>query len=115
MICPYCSTACQDYNKFRDHIKKTCTNLEMDCIPAHRIRSMQQQDFDRDPQYAALLEVSRPAQVHHNHLQRVIAMYGSIYYRSQPFLLSLTLVVVAHSALKDPKRARLVTRSLIEN
>ena len=57
VACPYCGAACQDRAGLREHVRRECGELERDCIPANQIWRMRQEDFDRDPCYAALYEV----------------------------------------------------------
>jgi hypothetical protein len=57
IVCPYCGEVCHTGRKFRDHIKRACSCLEVDRIPASQVRRIRQQDLDNDPCYAPLYEV----------------------------------------------------------
>lgn len=62
MACPYCGEAFLDKGGLREHVRRSCTELERDCIPSDQIRRTRQEDFDRDPCYAALYQVRMDGQ-----------------------------------------------------
>ena len=60
-MCPYCGTAHSDAGALREHVRCSCPCIEDDYIPAQYTRFAKQRDYNMDPRYEALSDVSLPA------------------------------------------------------
>ena len=58
-ICPYCGMAHSNAGDLREHVRCSCPCVEDDYIPARYTRFARQRDYNMDPRYEALSDVSR--------------------------------------------------------
>jgi hypothetical protein len=59
-ICPYCGARHSDAAGLREHVRAGCACIEDDYIPPRYTRYARQRNFEMDPRYQALLDVSNP-------------------------------------------------------
>ena len=57
-ICPYCGAAHSNAGDLREHVRSSCPCIEDDYIPARYTRFARQRDYNMDPRYEALSDVS---------------------------------------------------------